>query len=58
MKVYAKYMDHKDKEHGGAVSPAYWTTTNPDGTYTIKIPDFVDPIGRTHKWEANTGRAG
>ncbi|MDH4658275.1 hypothetical protein J7S19_06585 [Corynebacterium pyruviciproducens] len=38
VKVYVQYTDYKDRKHGGAVSPAYWTTTNPDGTRTIKIP--------------------
>ncbi|WP_296139920.1 putative Ig domain-containing protein [uncultured Tessaracoccus sp.] len=56
VKVYAKWIDYPGKKTGSAASPVYTTVTNPDGSYTISLPDYVDSLGVTHKWEATTGQ--
>ena len=56
VKVYAQWIDYKNKKQRGAVSPVSTTQTKADGTYTISLPDWTDALGTVHKWEATAGQ--
>lgn len=47
VRVYG-YWEDSD----GTVSQTYFTTTAPDGTYTLKFPEYVDAAGLHHTFEA------
>lgn len=55
-KVYAQWTDYNNKKKKGAVSPVYYTLSEADGKYAIKLPDWTDAFGTVHKWEATGGQ--
>ncbi|MGJ9713171.1 hypothetical protein, partial [Actinotignum sp. GS-2025d] len=56
VKVYAQWVDFKNKKLKGAVSPVYWTETKADGKYSIKLPNWTDALGIEHEWKAQAGQ--
>ncbi|MGJ9528552.1 hypothetical protein, partial [Actinotignum sp. GS-2025c] len=56
VKVYAQWVDFKNKKLKGAVSPVYWTETKADGKYSIKLPKWTDALGIEHEWKAQVGQ--